>query len=405
MNQQIIERIKKEAYLPDIVSENLTLRRSGNGYVCLCPFHADKSPSMHLYPPTSERNYWTYKCYGCGKTGDVLHYVQERDGIPFVEAVNALARRLNIPLGGSYTTPTGSPSRPRETPPRQCYLSVADLVVARQSAQSDFASWLSSVFPTDAVTAAVERYHLGATTDGHIIFWQVDEKGFVRSAKVMKYGQDGHRLRNGQEDAPDWIHARLLRACKRDATWAELFHEMGKADPVQLDKWQLAQVFFGLHLLHGSPSSMPVAVVESEKTAVVMSLLAPGFLWLACGGYSSLAVCLRNSLDALAGRRILIVPDKSKDGQDFCAGWRKVCSGFPSLNVTVTDELERTDLAAGEDIADLFLRAIPPRPRKAGRTGKKVRGIVTDPDEFTPFDWSKEFDEIMSGPPSEACPF
>lgn len=361
---------------------------------------------MHLYSPTSERNYWVWKCYGCGKSGDVLDYVQERDGITFVEAVNLLAQQLNIPPDGNYITRAkGSPSRPRETPLRQCYLGVADLVVARQSGKSDFASWLLSVFPPDAVTAAVERYHLGATTDGHVIFWQIDSRGFVRSGKVMKYGPDGHRLRNGQEDAPDWIHARLRQAHKQDASWGELFHELGKADPVQLDKWQLAQVFFGLHLLHDAPASTPVAVVESEKTAVVMSLLAPGFVWLACGGYSSLAVCLRNSLGALAGRRILVFPDKSKDGQDFCKGWRKVCSGFPSLNMTVTDELERTDLAPGEDIADLYLRTVPPRPRKAGKAGKKVRGITPDLNEPTPIDWSAEFHKIMSGPPPEACPF
>lgn len=436
MNDQTINRVKETAYLPDIVSENLTLQRSGSGYVCRCPFHADKSPSMHLYPPTDGKPYWTYKCYGCGKSGDVIQYVQERDGITFLEAVNVLARRLNIPLGGSTPTATGkTPPRAREAPLRPCYLGIIDAVKARQSAQSDFVRWLLTAFPADDVAKAVERYHLGATVDGHVIFWEIDNGGFVRTGKIMCYGDDGHRIRNGDKDTPDWIHSRFLRACRQGAPWREVFRQLGRADPVQLERWQLSQVFFGLHLLHDAPADKPVAVVESEKTAVIMSMTIPGFIWLASGGYASFGVCLRNSLGALAGRRVLVWPDKAKGGQDFCTGWRKVCDNFPSLNVSVTDQLERTDLAPGEDIADLYLRGITPRPsdaptrareattrippreahqqpreattrarprtRKAGR--KRIS--VGEMEEYTPIDWSVDLDRIMHGPPPPPCPF
>lgn len=347
----------------------------------------------------------------------------------FVEAVSVLARRLNIPLDSTPTATWKTPPRPREAPLRPYYLGVIDTVKARQSAQSDFARWLLTAFPADDVEAAVERYHLGTTTDGHVIFWEVDESGFVRSGKIMRYGPDGHRLRNGDKDTPDWIHSRLLRACRQGAPWREVFRQLGKANPVQLDKWQLSQVFFGLHLLHDAPPDKPVAVVESEKTAVIMSMTAPGFVWLASGGYASLAVCLRNSLGALAGRRVLVWPDKAKDGQDFCTGWRKVCAAFSGLNISVTNQLEYTDLEQGEDIADLYLRGLTrpsdaprpreappripprpmeatprPRPRKAGKAGRK-RISVAEMEEYAHIDWSVEFDEIMLGPPPPPCPY
>lgn len=406
MTQQEIERIKEQTYLPDIVAENVTLRRSGNGFVGCCPFHGDKSPSLHLFAPTSDKGYWTYKCFGCGKSGDAIQYLIERDDLSFSDASKTLAERLSLsvtdkPYHGAKKTPSWS----KEPPKNPFYLSIADVVINRQSAKSDFCQWLVTMFPYDDVKAAVERYHLGTTNDGHVIFWRIDAKGFVRSGKIMKYGSDGHRLRNGEKDTTDWIHARLRNQWQRshDERIKDIFRRIGKANPMTPDKWQLNQTLFGLHILHDAPKDTPLCIVESEKTAVIMSIIKPDFIWLSCGGYSMLDVCLLNSLDVLKGHRVLVFPDKSKDGHNFCQGWKDICSRFPNLNLVVTDFLENTNLNGGDDIADLYL---------AGRTPDKPKTIKVNI-KFNPHDdlgfneplWGLEFETIMAEPQPQECPF
>lgn len=406
MTQQEIENIKAQTYLPDIVAENVTLHRSGNGYVGCCPFHGDKSPSLHLYAPTSDTNFWTYKCYGCGKSGDSIQYLIERDDLNFNEAVRNLAERLDLSLTDkSYHGTKKTPSWSKEPPKNPFYLSIADVVINRQSAKSDFCQWLVTMFPYDDVKAAVERYHLGTTNDGHVIFWRIDAKGFVRSGKIMKYGSDGHRLRNGEKDTTDWIHARLRNQWQRshDERIKDIFRRIGKANPMTPDKWQLNQTLFGLHILHDAPKDTPLCIVESEKTAVIMSVLKPDFIWLSCGGFSMLDVCLLNSLDVLKGHRVLVFPDKSKDGHNFFAGWKDVCSRYPDLNLCVTDFLEESNLNGGDDIADLYL---------AGRTPDKPKTIKVNI-KFNPHDdlgfneplWGLEFETIMAEPQPQECPF
>lgn len=403
MTTQEIETIKEKVYLPDIVAETEVLHRSGTGYSCRCPFHADRSPSFHLYAPSSDKNYWTYKCYGCDKSGDAIQYIMERDNLAFNDAVKKLAESVNVNVNDKSCQGTKkAPSRHQEPPKKPYYLALTDAVQQRQSSQSDFCKWLGTIFAESDVNAAVERYHLGTTIDGHVIYWQIDSKGFIRSGKIMKYGSDGHRLRNGEKDAPDWVHSRLVNAIRYNSRYADLFMQIGRANPVPTSKWQLNQVFFGSHLLHDAPQGKGVCIVESEKSAVIMSMLKSDFVWLSCGGFSMLATCLINSRDVLAGRRILVFPDKTKGGHNFCKGWKDVCSRFSDLNIGVTDLLERSNLNEGDDIADIYLETIKPRPQPVVKVPIKfdpLEGMMDDP-----LDMSAEFDRIMATKP-EQCPF
>lgn len=89
----IIARVKDETDIVEIVRQHVTLKQAGSVYKGLCPFHNEKTPSFIVTP---SRQRW--HCFGCGNGGDVISFVMEAEGLSFPEAVEILARPLDIDL-------------------------------------------------------------------------------------------------------------------------------------------------------------------------------------------------------------------------------------------------------------------------------------------------------------------
>lgn len=166
------------------------------------------------------------------------------------------------------------------------------------------------------------RYKIGATHDGRTIFWQIDINGEVRAGKAIYYQADGHRDKQYHPPVA-WLHK------IKSYNYA---HE-GE---------ELQQCFFGEHLLKGNDK--PVIIVESEKTAAIMSAFVPSHIWLACGGSQNLKNDDRHKV--LEGRRVILCPD---NGQYWA--WRKIAEKH---NYTCVEILERRPLFEGCDILDYF---------------------------------------------------
>lgn len=90
---EIIQKVKSENDVVDIVSEVVRLKRSGRNYMGLCPFHKEKSPSFSVSPDKQ-----IYKCFGCGETGNVFTFLMKYRNMDFIEAVKYLADRANIAI-------------------------------------------------------------------------------------------------------------------------------------------------------------------------------------------------------------------------------------------------------------------------------------------------------------------
>lgn len=86
-------QIRDRVDLIEVISEHVSLRQRGRRWVGLCPFHSEKTPSFTVNPELG-----IFKCFGCGKGGDVFSFVQAQENISFMEALRLLADRAGIEL-------------------------------------------------------------------------------------------------------------------------------------------------------------------------------------------------------------------------------------------------------------------------------------------------------------------
>ena len=95
--EELIDSIRSQADIVDVVSDYVTLRKAGRNYKGLCPFHDEKTPSFSV---NQERQ--IFHCFGCGKHGSVFSFLMEHENVTFVEAVRHIAHRLNITIPDTY---------------------------------------------------------------------------------------------------------------------------------------------------------------------------------------------------------------------------------------------------------------------------------------------------------------
>jgi len=97
--------LKNRVNIHDVVGRVVTLRKAGGArFKGLCPFHSEKTPSFNV---STDKGY--YKCFGCGKAGDIISFVMETEGLQFTESVEAIARRFAFTL--EYEEGAGGPTR------------------------------------------------------------------------------------------------------------------------------------------------------------------------------------------------------------------------------------------------------------------------------------------------------
>ena len=138
------------------------------------------------------------------------------------------------------------------------------------------------------------RYRLGESKKGGVIFWQIDRDGWPRDGKIMYYLPDCHRDKSRR---PTWVSYILAR---REG------YEKGESVS--------SHCFFGLHLLREADKNVTIAVVEAEKTAVIMSEHFPQYIWLAAGGLGELQP---DKFRPLRERKVILFPDTDLDGIAF----------------------------------------------------------------------------------------
>jgi DNA primase len=104
-----VAEVKAAADIVEVVSQRTALRRvSGARYSGRCPFHEERTPSFSVDPLNK-----LYHCFGCGKGGDVVRFVQETESLDFVGAIEVLAERFRVTLEYEETSPAAEQARER----------------------------------------------------------------------------------------------------------------------------------------------------------------------------------------------------------------------------------------------------------------------------------------------------
>jgi hypothetical protein len=204
-----------------------------------------------------------------------------------------------------------------------------------ESSQNYFIESLKTLFPDNKVNDTVRKYLIGTWSSwkGTTVFWQIDQQEKVHHGKVMMYDQvTGKRAKNKEGNGIFSTVRSLLK----------------------LDEFVLNQCLFGLHLI--DENTKVVALVEAEKTAVIMSLFKPEYVWLSTGSKGGFKY---EFLKAVKNYKIVAFPDKSE-----YFDWNNKATelnGF-GFKILVNDWLENTDYPNGTDLADVYINELKEEP-------------------------------------------
>ena len=186
------DRVKQQADIVRVVGEYVRLRKSGQNFSGLCPFHAEKSPSFAVHPVKQ-----IFHCFGCGKGGDVFSFVMEMEKCAFPEAVRLVAEKCGIAI-----------PRPKERTPEERKQNQARsaLVEIHREAQTFFTRALESTSEGRAARAYLEdrgldaqsiaRFGIGYAPNGGDILLKILQKKYsdplsVESGLISRDQQTG----------------------------------------------------------------------------------------------------------------------------------------------------------------------------------------------------------------------
>lgn len=196
---------------------------------------------------------------------------------------------------------------------------------------NNFITYLKGIFDDMTIDNLQTMYYIGSCSkkwNNATIFWQVDTEGNVKAGKMMLYNKvTGSRVKSPYPHI-SWMHK-----------VNEYMH------------FNLSQCLFGLHLLNyrviDGEETHEVRIVESEKTAILMTGLMPEYIWMATGSKSNFK---ESMLRPLKNYKVVAYPDKSEYGK-----WNTVADQLNDngFNIKVSKLLENMNLELGADLIDL----------------------------------------------------
>ena len=364
----IIERVLDAAKIEEVVSDFVDLKKKGVRYLGLCPFHADRHLGSFVVYPKKQ----CFKCFVCGEKGGVVEFLKKHEHLSFPDAIRWLGKKYNIETDMNDFNYTPPPPRPAPPPlellvlPK--YLMAHTLLNVKQNT---LVKWIMTGIHWDTVqmgriNEVLNAYCVGNSRQGMAIFWQIDEKGQLRTGKMMKYYPEGHpKFGHRDKDSKynfDWIHSTLIR--HRDPETGQMTDEPPYPHPdlFNPDKQEMQSCYFGLHLLNRykrKDVEQTVCIVESEKTALLMAIAYGNHtnqVWMACGGLENLT---RDKLRPIIEqrRRIVLYPDR-----DGITKWQQKADSlyYDRVEIDTTPVTKWWKPEDGEkaDIADVVIRAI-----------------------------------------------
>ena len=268
------------------------------------------------------------RCPSCGKVGRFTPYFDnvnnslcdEKFGrCDRIEGCGYHERPYHGHVGPRYDAPAPPPPLPEMIIPE----SVVKATTERDYTKNSLITYFMDYFPRHEIYYAASHYMIGTANNGACIYWQVDKAGRCKAGKIINYDENGHRVKTG---APViWVH---------------------KAMPNLIEGKELKQCIFGEHLLNLSDESQPIGIVESEKTAFVMSIIEPSIVWLAVGGANN--ILATGCPATLYKRNVTLFPDSGMYWY-----WSKFAQ---QLGYKISQWADSVQCEKGDDILDVWLK-------------------------------------------------
>jgi hypothetical protein len=238
----------------------------------------------------------------------------------------------------------------------------------RNYQHNNFVLFLKTLFTDAQVKEAILKYLIGTSKywNGATVFWQIDDKIKARHGKIMLFNSEtGKRV--------------------KDKNGRGLINSVRSA--LRLKDFNLNQCLFGLHLITET-NQKTIALVEGEKTAVIMSIFKPEYTWIATGGKHGLKY---DFLKPIKQYKIIAFPDKSEYNEWLHKAKELNILGF---KIVVNDWLEQqSKYETGADLADVYLNGI-----KEAEPPFKVEVVSSVPELLTVDkilnDWKQKGAEI-----------
>ena len=271
-----------------------------------------KGSKKEICPNCRKRTFTPYVLASDGKT------VADASKYGYCDRINS-CKYVLYPEGENMTDWI-APEPQRYTPPTPDFIPQELVEASFEKWETNvFFMWLVRMFGKEKAFELQKKYNIGTAKGNGTIFWQKDYQGKFRTGKVMYYNRDGRRNKNRNS----WyVHNQV----KRD--------------------YSLVQVFFGEHL---TKEDKPIALVESEKSCVLLSSFYPEYNWVASGGVHMLNIYRLSRLPRL---------DKVYPDQGAFDLWeRNTKSMFMNrqMSVRVEQAFKKGILQKGDDLLDLEL--------------------------------------------------
>ena len=325
ISRQTLQAVKSVS-LVDIISKFVNLKKSGNAFVGLCPFHDENTSSFYVNAKKG------YKCFGCDAKGsNAITFIMKYEKKSFVDAVIQIANMSGITMEQDSLTAINIPIlkkvKCKQELSQISYISDEIYQASLNLSENNyFVEYLVNQFGIEITTALVEKYHIGTSKlwKGATIFWQRDLESKIRTGQIMKYNPVNGKRTNKFS----WVHS-----------------------VEKISGFNLRQCLFGEDLLNGN--NRPIALVEAPKTAVIASIYYPEYTWLATVGLMGLtsAKCMTLNIQQ---QPVIIFPDASKNNSAYKL-WKDIASRNLK-NYVLSDYIEKIASGAekeeGYDIAD-----------------------------------------------------
>ena len=315
-----------------------------------------------------------FRCPACNHNHEFTKYIDLENQIEFPDDIGICNRQVAC---GYHKTPKmyfeqnkgimfDIPNTARPVaPPRPVDFISGDVMQStlRNYDQNEFIKGLKLRFSPNEVDAVLNKYYIGTSKhwQGSTVFWQVDILGRVRQAKVIPYQSD------------------TLKRNKDLNVWFA-----GKTILKNLEA-NLQQCFYGESQLKDAPLSIPVAIVESEKTAVICSIAMPQFIWLATGGSNGCKWLDGAVNGVLKGRAVTLFPDN--DAYELWTKKAVTLQAVAGCKVKVSDILKtKFGHELKYDLADVLLNDLESKSQPYNEAEQKT--IASYQSESYPTDWN-----------------